>query len=86
VGTPKGPRPLTARQAQVLEAIKAYRAFRGYPPSLRDVAKVAGINVTTVYRHVLALQRKKRLLRVPGIPRTLVVIDEEPAQQTTARR
>ena len=68
MGTSTGTRPLTARQAQILEAIQTYRASHGYAPSLRELAQAVGVNVSTVYRHVLALQRKKQLLRVPGTP------------------
>jgi repressor LexA len=86
MGTAQATRPLTARQQQVLNAIHACRISRGYPPSLRELAKVVGVNVSTAHRHVLALERKKRLLRVPGTPRALVTIDEEPARQITTRR
>jgi repressor LexA len=86
MGTARAARCLTARQQQVLDAIHDYRDSHGYPPSLREVAKAVGVNLSTVYRHVLALERKKRLLRAPGIPRALVTVDEEPARQTATRR
>lgn len=51
-------RPLTARQAEVLAAIKAHVAAKGYPPTHRELAGQLGIALTTVRQHMRLLGRK----------------------------
>jgi repressor LexA len=67
------PKPLTARQAQVLEFIKANMAY--YSPTVRQIAQEMGIrNHNAVFHHLNALEKKGRIRRVPGKSRNIEVI------------
>jgi repressor LexA len=50
---------LTLRQREVLEFLKEYISERGYPPTLREVARELGIKWTKgVEKHLQALEKK----------------------------
>lgn len=50
---------LTARQREVLEAIREYQMRRGYPPSIRELGKALGISsLRGVTIHLDAIERK----------------------------
>jgi repressor LexA len=67
------PKPLTARQAQVLAFIKANMAY--YSPTVRQIAVEMGIrNHNAVFHHLNALEKKGRIRRVPGKSRNIEVI------------
>lgn len=51
-------RPLTPKQKRVLDAIRTYRTFKGYMPSIRNLAKLTKSAVGTVHEHVETLKRK----------------------------
>jgi repressor LexA len=55
---------LTARQREVLDAIRAYQAQKGYPPSIRELGKALGISsLRGVTIHLDALEKKGYLER-----------------------
>ena len=61
---------LTARQAEILEAIRAYVAEHGMPPSRPELARLLGIASTNgVFKHLEALARKGALELVPNAAR-----------------
>jgi repressor LexA len=67
------PKPLTARQAQVLAFIKANMAY--FSPTVRQIAQEMGIrNHNAVFHHLNALEKKGRIRRVPGKSRNIEVI------------
>jgi len=67
------PKPLTARQAQVLEFIRTNMAY--YSPTVRQIAKELGIaNHNAVFHHLNALERKGRIRRIPGKSRNIEVL------------
>lgn len=67
--------PLTPRQAEVLEAIRAYRATHGYSPGYRELFGSAGKH--SVQRHIATLIRKGALRQLgKGLGRSLVPVDE----------
>lgn len=51
-------KPLTPKQKRVLDAIRTYRTFKGYMPSIRNLAKLTKSAVGTVHEHVETLKRK----------------------------
>ena len=56
---------LTERQAMILGFIRRSIEERGYPPTLREIAKAHGIRSTNgVNDHLRALERKGFLVRV----------------------
>ena len=65
---------LTPRQRQILEFIDEEVRRRGYPPSVREIAKAVGLSSTaTVHTHLASLQTKGYLRRAPTKPRALEV-------------
>ena len=58
---------LTPRQREVLEFLKQYISERGYPPTLREIARSLGIKWTKgIERHLQALEKKGYIKRFPG--------------------
>jgi len=55
-------RPVTARQTEVLNAIRSL-ADEGIAPSVRTIAERIGKSPTTVYQHIVALEAKGLLQR-----------------------
>jgi repressor LexA len=67
------PKPLTARQAEVLAFILANMAY--FSPAVREIAQGMGIkNHNAVWQHLNALEKKGRIRRVPGKSRNIEVI------------
>lgn len=65
--------PLTARQAEVLEFIKANSGMFG--PTIRQIAAAIGVNnVTGVVGHLRALEKKGYIRRTPNVARGIEVI------------
>ena len=64
---------LTARQAEVLEFIRANSGMFG--PTIRQIAAAIGVNnVTGVVGHLAALERKGYIRRRPNVARGIEVI------------
>jgi len=58
---------LTPRQRQVLEFLKEYISERGYPPTVREIARELRIKWTKgVEKHLQALEKKGYIKRFPG--------------------
>lgn len=52
-------RGLTARQREVLDAIREFQSRKGYPPSIRELGKILGISsLRGVTIHLDAIQKK----------------------------
>jgi repressor LexA len=69
--------PLTRRQARILDALRAYIAERGYPPTLRELAPLAGLRSKDAVVYQLGqLADKGAIRRDPATPRGIVVLDE----------
>lgn len=66
---------LTERQIQVVEAIRAWVARYGYPPSTRDLASELGVTSTSVvHDHLVRLRRMGVIEWEPNRARTLRVV------------
>jgi repressor LexA len=71
--TTTDPKPLTARQAQVLAFIRANMAY--FSPTVRQIAQEMGIrNHNAVFHHLNALERKGAIRRIPGKSRNIEVL------------
>ena len=65
---------LSARQKEILSFIILYIRSRGYPPSIRDIAKGCGISSSSVARYNLkVLEEYKYIRREPNISRSIVL-------------
>jgi len=72
--------PLTRRQRQILDFLRAYQAENGMSPTLEEMAEQFGVNKVTIFGHVAELERKG-LLRRPhrGVSRGLLLVEEDDA-------
>lgn len=60
---------------RIVNAVLAFTATRGYPPSYRELMRAVGITSTGVLSHHLrALKRQGMVTWEPGCPRTLAVV------------
>ncbi len=69
--------PLTARQYQVISALRRLTASNGYQPSLRELGAALDPPVTqtnAVSDHLKALERKGWIKRTPGRARGIEVL------------
>lgn len=65
-------KPLSARQAQILDVVRESIEKTGYPPSVREIGQLVGLaSPSTVKHHLDALERRGLLSRSPGLPRAL---------------
>lgn len=66
--------PLTFRQRDVLEFIKAQQAHHGWTPSVREIGLALGLRSTSsVQQHLDALERKGYIRRRTGTVRNIEV-------------
>ena len=62
--------PLTARQAEILEAIRSHVGEHGRPPSQPELARTLGLASTNgIFKHLSALEKKGAIERSPGLAR-----------------
>ena len=67
---------LTARQAEILEAIRDHIAEHHRPPSHPELARMLGLASTNgVFKHLEALERKGAIERSPGLARGIRLKD-----------
>jgi len=69
-------RPLTARQREVLDFVRAFAAEQGYPPTVREIGAHFGFVPRSVFDHLKALERKGYLRRRSSKSRSLEILDE----------
>lgn len=68
--------PLTARQSQILEAIRAFIAEHRYAPTVRELGDIVGLeSSSTTQYHLQNLQRLGYLTWQPKSNRTIVLVD-----------
>jgi repressor LexA len=76
-----GERPATEKQTQVLQAIDAFKAEHGYPPSVREIGERVGLSSTsTIHAHLKALERRGLITRDPTKPRAMRSSTPDPVQ------
>lgn len=77
------PPALTQRQQQILELIATDIRERGFPPSVRQLAKAAGLSSASSVKHQLdALEEKGYIRREPRLPRALEVLIDPTGEPT----
>jgi repressor LexA len=68
---------LTARQRQILDFILEQIDSRGFPPTMREIGAQFGISSPNGVRdHLVALQRKEYMKRIPEKSRSLEVAED----------
>jgi repressor LexA len=76
-------RPLTPRQAEILQLIKDYQAETGMPPTRAEIATQLGFkSANAAEEHLKALAKKGVLTMMPGTSRGIRLMedDSEPEQ------
>ena len=69
---------LTPRQAEVLNAIKDYKARIGFPPTIFELAGLIGCSSpNAAAAHVTALKKKGYITVAPGVARGITILDED---------
>lgn len=68
---------VTPRQMQILRFIRDYRARRGFSPTMQEMADHLRLSKVTVFEHVVALERKKLLVRGPSHKARSLEISEQ---------
>jgi SOS-response transcriptional repressor LexA len=62
---------MTPTQKQILDFIVAFRAERGYSPTLQEIADSRGVAKITIHEQVHAMIRKGILVHTPHVKRSL---------------
>jgi len=72
---------LTAVQQRILEVIRESMVQRNYAPSMREIGEAVGLSSTASVSHQLnKLEVLGFISRDPRRPRTIDLLDEEPAE------
>ncbi|ASM51458.1 MULTISPECIES: transcriptional repressor LexA [Pseudoalteromonas] len=75
-------RPLTKRQAQILELIKVFIKDTGMPPTRAEIAQTLGFkSANAAEEHLKALAKKGVIKMKPGASRGIQLIEEEEPEQ-----
>ncbi|MBB1290658.1 repressor LexA [Pseudoalteromonas sp. SR43-6] len=75
-------RPLTNRQAQILELIKVFIKDTGMPPTRAEIAQTLGFkSANAAEEHLKALAKKGVIKMKPGASRGIQLIEEEEPEQ-----
>lgn len=68
---------VSKRQQMILDYIQDQVNDKGYPPSVREIAKAVGLaSSSTVHGHLLRLESKGYIRRDPTKPRAIEVLDK----------
>ena len=71
-------RPLTPRQAEILQLLKDYQAHSGMPPTRAEIASQLGFkSANAAEEHLKALAKKGFIEMMPGTSRGIRLIEEE---------
>ncbi len=69
--------PLTDKQREILDFMKAEITKRGYPPSVREICEAVQLRSTSsVHAQLNTLERKGYIRRDPTKPRAIEILDE----------
>ncbi|MBE0376927.1 MULTISPECIES: transcriptional repressor LexA [Pseudoalteromonas] len=75
-------RPLTNRQAQILELIKVFIKDTGMPPTRAEIAQTLGFkSANAAEEHLKALAKKGVIKMKPGASRGIQLVEEEEPEQ-----
>ena len=75
-------RPLTKRQAQILELIKVFIKDTGMPPTRAEIAQTLGFkSANAAEEHLKALAKKGVIKMKPGASRGIQLVEEEEQEQ-----
>lgn len=68
---------LSKRQQMIFDFIKSEVEVKGYPPSVREIAKAVGLaSSSTVHGHLERIENKGYIKRDPTKPRAIEIVDQ----------
>ncbi|MBZ0291669.1 MAG: hypothetical protein K8L99_03795 [Anaerolineae bacterium] len=62
---------------ELLQFIKAYAAQHGFPPTIREMSAGCFMSRTNVIRYLDKLEATNRIQREPGIPRGIMILNDD---------
>lgn len=75
-------RPLTPRQAEILQLIKTYQQDSGMPPTRAEIAQQLGFkSANAAEEHLKALAKKGVIEMMPGTSRGIRLVDTDEPEQ-----
>lgn len=75
---------LTKKQWKVLEFLKSFHEEKGYPPSLKEIAKHFNVEIPTAQGHLKSLVVNGAIGRIPRKPRSIIFKEEKPKNMTVS--
>jgi repressor LexA len=73
---------LSKRQKDIMEFIKVNLELKGFPPTVREIGKAVGLSSSSsVYSHLIKLEKMSYIRRDPTKPRAIELIDENGENQ-----
>jgi SOS-response transcriptional repressor LexA len=66
---------MTPRQKTVLDYVRDYIELHEYSPSMREISENCDLHLSGVARVLNSLEKRKRISRLYGVSRSLVVLD-----------
>ena len=77
--------PLTRRQRDILEFLRAYTAEHDISPTLEEIARAFGVNKVTIFGHIWELERKGVIERAArGVSRGLRIVEADTPMRPAA--
>lgn len=77
---------LSKRQQMIFDYIKSEVEVKGYPPSVREIAKAVGLaSSSTVHGHLERIEKKGYIRRDPTKPRAIEILDQSNITKDNAR-
>ena len=74
--------PLTKRQQEILNYLRAFLEGRGYAPTLEEIAGHFGLaSLNGVYKHLRALEERGFIKRLANQARSIQILDEKTSSQ-----
>ena len=71
-------RPLTPRQAEILQLLKDYQAHSGMPPTRAEIATQLGFkSANAAEEHLKALAKKGFIEMMPGTSRGIRLLEDD---------
>lgn len=81
--TARKARVLTERQEEILDIIRHFVRTKGFPPSIREIARGLGLSsVSTVHCHLINLEKKGYIRKDPSRRRSIELVREGDLAQT----
>ena len=69
--------PITPKQQEILDYMKAQVRAKGYPPSVREICEAVSLKSTSsVHAHLSSLEKNGYIHRDPTKPRAIEIVDE----------